>query len=147
MISRDLAQRLSSLVTWQPENSDRFFIPRPEIADSVFTVSDMVVELRQHNGHSTFHFNGTTEWALDSVETEDAVWLPREDQLRAQLAEGFLSLDKTSEGYVVAFRGPAGADHTENTAEAEDAYALALLQVLGADAAPHGSNEESLQTA
>ena len=145
MISRDLAQRLSTLLTWQPVNADRFFIPQPEMGDSVFTVSDMVVELREHNGHSTLHFNCTTEWALDSVETEDAVWLPREDQLRQQLGDAFLSLDKISDGYVVSVRGPAGAHHTEGTAEAEDAYALALLHVLSADdSAPVGG---SLQTA
>lgn len=145
MISRDLARRLSTLLTWRPQNSDRFFIPQPEMADSVFTVSDMVVELSEHNGRSTFHFNGTTEWALDSVETEDAVWLPREDQLRQQLGDSFLSLDKISDGYVVSVRGPAGAHHTEETPEAEDAYALALLHVLSADAATPVSG--SLQTA
>ncbi len=145
MISRDLAQRLSPLLDWQPENGDRFFIPRPEIADSVFTVSDMVVELREHAGRTAFHFNGTTEWALDSVESEDAVWLPREDQLRDALGDAFLSLDKISAGFVVSARGPAGAHHTENVPQAEDAYALALLHVRGVEATtPAG---ESLQTA
>ena len=69
----------------RPANGDRFYIPRPEIADSVFLVSDMVVELVTQKGESRFHFNGTVEWALDSVESNGVVWLPREDQLRELL--------------------------------------------------------------
>ena len=104
--------------------------PRPEIADSVFTVSDMVVELVTRQGESRFHFNGTVEWALDSVASEDVVWLPREDQLRELIGEHFLSLDASSAGFVVTVRGPGRAFHTEARPEAVDAYALALLYVL-----------------
>ncbi|HEY6811351.1 MAG TPA: pilus assembly protein CpaE, partial [Propionibacteriaceae bacterium] len=85
MISRDLARRLAPHVSWTPANGDMFFIPRPEIVDSIFTVSDMVVELVVANGESRFHFNGTVEWALDSVESDGVVWLPRENQLREML--------------------------------------------------------------
>jgi hypothetical protein len=106
MISRDLAEQLSVHLSWQPANGDLFFIPRPEIADSVFTVSDMVVELVIRDGQSRFHFNGTVEWALDSVESTAVIWMPREDQLRELLTPHFLSLD------------------------AADAYALALLYVF-----------------
>ena len=52
----------------------------------MFTVSDMVVELVTQKGESRFHFNGTVEWALDSVESDGVIWLPREDQLRELLA-------------------------------------------------------------
>ena len=45
VISRDLAARLAPLLDWKPANGDRFYVPKPEIADSVFTISDMVVEL------------------------------------------------------------------------------------------------------
>lgn len=138
MISRELAGRLGSYLSWQPANGDQFFIPRPEIADSVFTVSDMVVELVTRHGESRFHFNGTVEWALDSVESSDVVWLPREDQLRGLIGEHFLSLDASSAGFVVTVSGPGRAFHTEPQTEAADAYALALLYVLSqvsADAA------------
>ncbi|MFC5272404.1 hypothetical protein [Brachybacterium sacelli] len=37
-------------------------------------------------GEHDFRFNGTTEWALDSVEQHEAIWIPREDQLRTALA-------------------------------------------------------------
>ena len=130
MISRELAERLSPFLTWQPANGDRFYIPRPEIAESVFTVSDMVVELVNRDGESRFHFNGTVEWALDSVEWSAVVWLPREDQLRELIGAYFLSLDFSSAGFVVTVSGPARAFHTEPQADAADAYALALIYVL-----------------
>lgn len=129
MISRDLAQQLGPLLDWTPRNGDQFFIPRPEIAESVFTVSDMVVELIERHGESRFHFNGTVEWALDSVESSGVIWLPREEQLRELLGEAFLSLDHTSDGYVVSGRAVDGAFHTETEPTAADAYGRALLYV------------------
>jgi len=154
VISRELAVRLRPLLPWTPQNADRFFIPGEEIADSVFIVSDMVVELIRAQGESNFHFNGTTEWALDSVSSEVAVWLPSEQQLREALGEAFLSLDRIGDRYVVSFvgpgsspgvnpgvdspagsasSGPGGAHHSAPMADAADAYALALLRVLGGD--------------
>jgi hypothetical protein len=133
MISHDLAAQLAPLLTWTPANGDRFYIPRPEIADAVFLVSDMVVELVTQKGESRFHFNGTVEWALDSVESDGVIWLPREDQLRELLAGYFLSLDSAAGGFVVTVSGPGRAYHTEPEPDAADAYARALLYVLGAD--------------
>lgn len=133
MISRELAVRLRSHLDWTPQNADRFFIPREEIADAVFIVSDMVVELIRAQGESTFHFNGTTEWALDSVSSDVAVWLPTEGQLRDALGDAFLSLDRVGDGYVVSATGPDGAHHTPAVPDPSDAYALALLHVLGGD--------------
>lgn len=133
MISRELAQRLAQHLDWTPQNADRFFIPREEIADSVFIVSDMVVEHRRAGGESNFQFNGTTEWALDSVEKQAAVWLPSEQQLRDELGAAFLSLDRVGDGFVVTVNGPEGAHHTPAMTDAADAYALALLHLLGGD--------------
>ena len=113
-----------------------FFIPRPEIAESVFIVSDMVVELVVSGGESRFHFNGTVEWALDSVESDGVVWLPREDQLREMLGAYFLSLDSSAGGFVVTVSGPGNAHHTEAELDVADAYARAVLYVLGADDLP-----------
>jgi len=131
MISRDLAARLAPHLTWTPKNADQFYIPRPEISDSIFSVSDMVVELVERDGESRFHFNGTVEWALDSVEYSEVVWLPREDQLRTLIGDYFLSLDRSSEGFVVTVSGPGHAQHTPAEGEAENAYARALLYVHG----------------
>lgn len=134
MISRDLAQELAPLLDWQPANGDQFFIPREEIADLVFTLSDMVVEHVRDGVESLFKFNGTTEWALDSVETAAAVWLPREDQLREHLGDHFLSLDRQGlspdrqgSGHVVTWSDAEGTHHTDPSADAADAYAVALL--------------------
>ncbi len=130
MISRELARELGPHLSWQPRNGDLFFIPQPEIADSVFCVSDMVVELVTRNGETRFHFNGTVEWALDSVEVDDVVWLPREEQLRERLGEHFLSMDAGPDGFVVSVSGPGRAHHTEPAPAAADAYARALLYVV-----------------
>jgi len=93
-------------------------------------MSDMVVELITRNGDTRFHFNGTVEWALDSVELGEVVWLPREDQLRERLGEHFLSLDVGPDGYVVGLRGPGRAHHTAPESSAADAYGRALLYVV-----------------
>jgi hypothetical protein len=135
VISRELARELAPLLSWTPQNGDQFFIPRPEITDSVFLVSDMVVELVVKNNDSRFHFNGTVEWALDSVESADVVWLPREHQLRELLGNYFLSLDYSSDGYVVSVRGPGRAYHTATEPTAAEAYGRALLYVKTAELA------------
>jgi len=136
MISRELAAALAPYLTWTPANGDRFYIPRPEIAESEFVVSDMVVELVTQNGESRFHFNGTVEWALDSVESSGVVWLPREDQLRQLLGDYFLSLDRSAGGFVVTVSGPGRAYHNEPEPDAADAYARAALYVFGATTRP-----------
>ncbi|NYE74770.1 pilus assembly protein CpaE [Microlunatus parietis] len=143
MISRELAGRLSDRLTWKPANGDLFFIPRPEISDSVFLVSDMVVELIVRDGQRRFHFNGTVEWALDSVEVGEVVWLPREDQLRDLIGDRFVSLDRTGDGYLVTLSGPPRAFHTPAQPSAADAYAIALLHLLDQDpsAVPDRSTE------
>lgn len=138
MISRELATALAPYLSWTPANGDRFFIPRPEIAESEFMVSDMVVELVNQHGESRFHFNGTVEWALDSVESSDVLWLPREDQLRELLGDYFLSLDSSAGGFVVTVSGPGRSHHTEPEPDAADAYARAALYVFRA-AAPRSS--------
>ncbi len=134
MISRELAHRLAGLLDWVPANGDRFYIPRPEIEDAVFTVSEMVVEHVRTGLESTFHFNGTTEWALDSIESSAAVWLPREDQLRELLGDSFVSLDRQGDQYVVTTTGVGGATHTQPAADASDAYGCALLDQGAAQA-------------
>ena len=134
MISRDLAAALAPLLTWAPQNGDQFYIPREEIAESVFLVSDMVVERITQHGETRFHFNGTVEWALDSVEADAVIWLPREEQLRSLVGSWFLSLDATPDGFVVTVSGPGRAHHTDPEPEAADAYGRALLYVLTAAA-------------
>ena len=132
VIAPDLAHRLHDAgLAWSPETGDRFWLPERDLDQTVFTVSDMVVEVRDLPGGRVFAFNGTTEWALDSVEEHEAVWLPRLDQLLDALGAHFLSLVARSGGHVV--RVQVG-DHAEEHVDvgATDATARALLSVLRA---------------
>ena len=132
MIALDLARRLHDAgVTWSPRNGDQFWVPDRELDETVFTVSDMVVEVRDHAGGRVLAFNGTTEWALDSVEEREAVWLPRLDQLLELLGPHFVSLTARSGGHVVRVEGEAQAGEQEHVdVTADDAAARALLGLL-----------------
>ncbi|MBL0749175.1 pilus assembly protein CpaE [Nocardioides baculatus] len=130
MISHDLARRLRDAgVTWSPRNGDTFWVPDRELDDTVFTVSDMVVEVRDLPHGRTLAFNGTTEWALDDVDEREAVWLPRLDQLLELLGPDFVSLAARSGGHVVRIRvRDAEQEHVD--VGAEDAAARAVLALL-----------------
>ncbi|SKB03064.1 hypothetical protein SAMN06295879_3646 [Agreia bicolorata] len=88
MITVELARSLRDAgLVWKPASGDRFSIDTPafdpEALDAeVFTVSDMTIEAQHYPTGTILGFNGTTEWALDSVELHEALWLPREDQPR-----------------------------------------------------------------
>ena len=71
--------------------------------------------------------NGTTEWALDSVDLDQALWLPREDQLRELLGDRLASVHRTDSGWEVRYAAGDGTRHTVTEADLECAYALALL--------------------
>jgi hypothetical protein len=86
-------------------------------------------------------FNGTTEWALDSVAADDALWLPREDQLRELLGGTFVSLTRVLvDGEPLAYRVTVALDGAAATgpgsvhvaADPETAYAHALLAYVDA---------------
>ena len=95
-------------VHWSPVKGDRFMVPDRDLDDEVFVVSDMVVEAMDvPNAGGILAFNGTTEWALDSLEAAEAIWLPREDQLRGLLGDAFVSLERLDTepvGYAVTVR-------------------------------------------
>lgn len=130
VIALDLAHRLHDAgVAWAPGNGDQFWVPDRELDDTVFTVSDMVVEVRDHAGGRVLAFNGTTEWALDSVEEHEAMWLPRLDQVLDLLGPHFVSLTARSGGHVVRVR-IAQHEREHVDVDAVDAAARALLDVL-----------------
>ena len=133
VIALDLARRLHDAgVVWSPRNGDQFWVPDRELDETIFTVSDMVVEVRDHAGGRVLAFNGTTEWALDSVEEHEAVWLPRLDQLIELLGPRFVSLSARSGGHVVRVRrGQVEQEHVD--VGAVDAAARALLGLLEQD--------------
>jgi len=130
MISLSLAEALRDAgLRWTPAAGDRFVIPQPDLAGEVFTLSEMTIEAREYPSGTILGFNGTTEWALDSVAKDEALWLPREDQLRERLGVTFVSLRRTGAGFTVTTRGVAG-DREYTAASAPDAYAHALLVLI-----------------
>jgi hypothetical protein len=130
MISTDLAMALRDAgLVWKPRSGDRFQLDEPEFEADVFTVAEMTIEPREYPTGRILAFNGTTEWALDSVALEDALWLPHEAQLREMLRGSFRALRRradTHEVEIVLDGQTRVFDHPEPA----DAYALALLEVL-----------------
>ena len=110
---------------WVPAAGDRFVVPDRDMDDDVFVVSDMTVEVHDYPGGKVIGFNGTTEWALDSIEQREVIWLPREEQLRALLGTSFVRLEAAPSGYAVEL-----ADSRHVAPDAEQAYATALLHLL-----------------
>jgi hypothetical protein len=139
MISRVLALRLREAgLLWRPTTGDRFQFLRQDMESTgtdAFTVSDMTIEAHAFPTGTVLGFNGTTEWALDSIAIEDALWLPREDQLREALKGTFERLERDDEqgGWRVTctFLGER-MTHLADTAE--DAYAMAVLAEVEASA-------------
>lgn len=130
MISTELARRLRDAgLRWKPASGDRFQIDRAEFDADVFTISELTVEAHEYPTGTTLGFNGTTEWALDSVELDDTLWLPREDQLRDLLRVAFRGLERTNEGYRVVYTID-GVDQYAESISAPEAYGLALLALL-----------------
>ncbi|MCB2174848.1 MAG: hypothetical protein KQH57_03510 [Actinomycetales bacterium] len=140
LISEHLATALHEAgLRWTPAPGDRFVIPQPELAGQVFTLSEMTIEAHHYPTGTVLGFNGTTEWALDAVAQEDALWLPREDQLRELLGATFVSLERDPDDdrpWVVAVREPGGSPRRHRGATASDAYATALLALVQRATAP-----------
>lgn len=130
MIDLELARQLRDAgLVWEPADGDRFILPDREMDEDVFTISQMVVEVRTAPAGTLIAFNGTTEWALDAVEKAEAVWLPREHQLREALDDALLSLARTDDGWRCTIRHHTDLVEAEGDT-AEEAYARALLHRL-----------------
>jgi hypothetical protein len=127
MVPFELALRLREAgLRWQPAMGDKFSLKGPEMVDDVFVLSNMVADVHHFPDGQVIGFNGTTEWALDSVNQDDAVWLPSEEQLRERLGAEFVSLARVGDGYRVTLRS---GDFAE-AATVDQAYALALLRLV-----------------
>jgi hypothetical protein len=130
MISIELAKRLRAAgLPWTPGAGDRFVIADRDMDDEVFVVSELTIDVHDAPTGRLFRFNGTTEWALDSVEQEAVVWLPHEGQLRAALGDRFRRLEPVGDGFAVVLDRGAGEERHVDV-DAERAYARALLAVL-----------------
>ena len=130
MIGVELARRLQAAgLDWTPASGDRFVIADRDMDADVFVVSQLTIEVHEAPTGRLIRFNGTTEWALDSVEQEATVWQPREDQLRTALGPHVRRLEPVGEGFAVVIER-AGAEERHVDVDAERAYARALLAVL-----------------
>jgi hypothetical protein len=130
MIALELARELRTAgLAWNPLPGDRFVVPDRGMDDEVFVISNMVVEVQDVPTGQIIGFNGTTEWALDSLEHRQVVWMPRESQLRELLGDRFLRLESVTGGFAVEF--DLDGERREVDGDAESAYARALLAVLG----------------
>ncbi|HSU73612.1 MAG TPA: pilus assembly protein CpaE [Terrabacter sp.] len=131
MLTIELARRLTGAgLTWEPVSGDRFVVPVKGMEEEVFVISEITVDVHHFSTGDVIGFNGTTEWALDSVERDKVVWLPREDQLRDLLGEAFVALEQLDGGYAVSVLGHAGAVERHADIDAERAYARALIAHL-----------------
>lgn len=135
MLTVALGHRLAAAgLRWTPARGDRFVLPGRGMDDDVFVISDMTVEVHEFPTATVIGFNGTTEWALDSVEQHEALWLPHEHQLRGLLGGLFRSLSRDGDTWVVTVALPDGPDgsraRTISAGSAEEAYGLALADVL-----------------
>jgi hypothetical protein len=145
MISTALARSLrESGLHWAPVSGDVFQLAPGagagqdgELEGDLFTVSDMTIEPHVYPTGTILGFNGTTEWALDSVALEDALWLPREDQLRDRLQGTFRGLDRVETAGGVEYRvrvERAGSERAYVSDDPAEAYGLALLDLIRASA-------------
>ena len=130
VLSVELARALRDAgLRWTPARGDSFVMPDRGMDSDVFVLSDMTIDVHQFPTGPVIGFNGTTEWALDSVEQAQAVWVPAEHQLRELLGDAFAGLAPTGDGYRVTLRVD-GATSGYDGPDAVEAYALALLDVL-----------------
>ncbi|HVX47430.1 MAG TPA: hypothetical protein VHC49_26305 [Mycobacteriales bacterium] len=130
MISPSLAARLrAGGLRWSPQRGDRFMLPGKDMDEDVFIVSDMTIQVHEFPGGRVIGFNGTTEWALDSVQQQEAVWLPSETQLREKLGAAFRRLERDGSAYRVAIEVAGRSSQFEHDDPAQ-AYGLALLFLI-----------------
>jgi hypothetical protein len=130
VLSIDLARQLQSAgLSWTPARGDRFVVPDRDMDEDVFVVSDMVIEVHHSPGGAFMGFNGTTEWALDSIEQHRVLWLPREDQLRELIGDRMRRLERRPTGWDVVTAADGG-ERVSSADDAEDAYGTALLHLL-----------------
>ena len=129
VVSIDLARELRAAgLQWTPARGDHFVVADRGMDDDLFVLSDMTIEVQSFATGPVIGFNGTTEWALDSLDMRAALWLPTEGQLRSLLGATLRRLERTDSSYVVTVVAD-GADRAAEAATAPNAYARALLDL------------------
>jgi hypothetical protein len=131
VIALDLARALRTAgLKWSPTSGDRFVIDMPDLEDQSFVLSDLTVDVQHFGGRPVLAFNGTVEWALDSVTVEQAVWLPHEEQLRSELGATFQRLERSADDRVRVVLEVGGGSLEFDDADVSAAYGRALLHLL-----------------
>ena len=131
MIPVQLARSLRTAgLTWLPAAGDRFIIDQPDLQEQSFFLSDLTVDLHSFRGEQLLGFNGTVEWALDSVTVDQALWLPHEHQLRDALGPAFSRLEARDGGRIRVVVVVDGAPMEFDDEDAATAYGRALLHAL-----------------
>lgn len=140
MIKLETARKLkNSGLRWVPALHDFFAIPERNLDERLFVISEMLVTVESLRGMQVVSFQGASEWALDYLLTTEAVWMPREDQLRLALESILInhpgwtvSLVTDSDGYhcLVAW---GESELSFEDQDASEAYAAALLFLLKPD--------------
>ncbi|BEL11450.1 hypothetical protein Q0Z83_096410 [Actinoplanes sichuanensis] len=132
MLGVEVATQLKTAgLVWKPQLGDRFTVPDRDLDDEVFVLSNMTIQVHDRPEGRIIGFNGTTEWALDDVDLGEALWLPREDQLRELLGGTFRSLHKDQDTHTVRTE-LLGGQQVFSAPTAAGAYAAALLHLLTA---------------
>ena len=130
MISLALARKLrDGGLRWDPAPGDRFVIADRDMDNEVFTLAEMTVEVHDFPSGRLIGFNGTVEWAIDSVYAQDSVWLPSEGQLRERLGATFRRLERDRGTWRVVL-DVAGREVVAADPDAAEAYGLALLHLV-----------------
>ena len=128
VITTHLAEQVDHLLRdqgrpWVPAHGDRFVVPGRDL-DDVFVLADLTIEVEELPSGRLVKFNGTTEWALDSIPAAEVLWIPWEHQLRDLLGDSLVSLARLTDGWVVTLTD--GTRHVDE--DVESAYALAVLR-------------------
>jgi hypothetical protein len=130
VISVAVARRLRDAgLRWEPRAGDRFVVADRDMDDEVFTLAEMTVDVHDFPNGRVIGFNGTTEWALDSITAGQCVWLPSEEQLRDKLGGTFRRLEHAADGWRVRLALDS-RDLDFDAVTAADAYARALLHLI-----------------
>jgi hypothetical protein len=134
VLSVSLARALRDAgLDWTPARGDHFVMPDRGMDGDVLVLSDMTIEVNHFPGGPVIGFNGTTEWALDSIGQHEALWLPGEHQLRELLGDAFIGLAREGSAYRVTL-AEAGTTTSYDGEDPAEAYGRALLSRLRATA-------------
>jgi hypothetical protein len=130
MISIELARALRDAgLPWTPASGDQFVIPDRDLDEQVFSISEMTIDTRSTPSGRVLAFNGTVEWALDSILQREVVWLPSEGQLRELLGSRFIALER-DHGVLRCVVDFDGHRMEYRDANAANAYGRAVLHWL-----------------